>query len=79
MTYWVVGGDYVDTSFETIRPGKTLERHGPFASYKQAHEVWAARAWATVDDCLCRFRVVEGDEAAPGAGPSLVEGAGPLR
>jgi hypothetical protein len=78
MAYWVVGGEYTDTRFETLVPGKALERHGPYASYKQAHELWASRAWATVDDCHCRFRVVEGGETAPGDGPALVEGAGPL-
>ena len=79
MAYWVVGGEYTDTRFETLMPGKTLEQLGPFASYKQAHDVWASRAWATVDDCQSRYRVVEGNETGPGEGPALVEGAGPLR
>jgi hypothetical protein len=78
MAYWVVGGEYSDTRFETLMPGRVLESHGPFASYRQAHEVWAARAWATVDDCHSRFRVVEGSDTAPGAGRALVEGAGPI-
>ena len=78
MPYWVVGGEYTDTSFQTLAPGKALEQHGPFESYKQAHDVWAGRAWATVDDCNSRFRVVEGSATAPGSGPALVEGAGPL-
>lgn len=77
--YWVVGGEYTNTRFETIAPGKALERHGPFATYKEAHDVWASRAWGTVDDCHSRFRVIEGDETAPGNGPALVEGAGPLK
>ncbi len=77
--FWVVGGEYTDTRFETIAPGKTLERHGPYATYKAAHDVWASRAWGTVDDCHSRFRVIEGDETGPGTGPSLVEGAGPLK
>jgi len=77
--YWVVGGEYTDTRFQDIAPGKSLETHGPFDSYKEAHDVWATRAWGTVDDCHSRFRVIEGDEVAPGGGPSLVEGAGPLK
>jgi hypothetical protein len=76
--YWVIGGEYKDTRFETLAPGKALERHGPFATYKEAHNVWSSRAWATVDDCHSRFRVVEGSDAGPGEGPALVEGAGPL-
>lgn len=75
--YWVVGGEYTDTRFETIAPGRTLERHGPFATYKQAYQAWARRAWATVDDCHCRFRVLAGSETGPGHGPALVEGAPP--
>jgi|HubBroStandDraft_1064217.scaffolds.fasta_scaffold00074_13 hypothetical protein len=78
MVYWVVGGEYTDTRFETIVPGQALEQHGPFALYQEAHQVWAARAWATVDDCHKRFRVVEGSETGPGTGRALVEGAGPL-
>ncbi len=76
--YWVVGGEYTDTQFQTIMPGKTLERLGPFASYAEAHQVWSGRAWATVDDCHSRFRVLEGSEVEPGSGPPLVEGAGPV-
>jgi len=75
--YWVVGGVYRDTKFDTLAPGRDLERYGPFADYREAHDVWAARAWATVDDCHCRFRIVEGNEDAPGTGPALAEGAGP--
>lgn len=78
MAYWVVGGEYTDTSFETLMPGQTLEQYGPFATYKEAHQVWSSRAWATVDDCHSRYRVLEGSETAPGPGPALVEGAGPL-
>jgi hypothetical protein len=59
-------------------PGKSLEQSGPFNSYEEAHRAWASRAWATVDDCHARYRVVEGSETAPGDGPALVEGAGPL-
>lgn len=58
MAYWVIGGEYTDTRFETPAPGKALERHGPFGSYEEALQVWAARAWATVDDAHARFRIV---------------------
>jgi hypothetical protein len=64
MTYWVLGGEYIDTRFETLAPGRALERFGPFDSYEAAHEVWASRAWATVDDCHTRFRVVENADPA---------------
>jgi hypothetical protein len=63
--YWVVGGEYRDTHFSEIAPGKTEERHGPYATYAEAHKKWAERAWATVDDANSRFRIVsEGERAA---------------
>jgi hypothetical protein len=65
MRYWVVGGEYSDAGFREIAPGKAEERLGPFETYEEAHKAWAARAWATVDDALTRFRIVgDADEAA---------------
>jgi len=58
MRYWVVGGEYSDATFRSFAPGKEEERHGPFATYAEAHKFWATRAWATVDDALIRFRIV---------------------
>jgi uncharacterized protein DUF4170 len=57
--YWVVGGEYSDTRFEELAPGTTAERYGPFSSYDEAYRVWQARARATVDDALVRFRILE--------------------
>ena len=57
--YWVVGGEYTDTKFDTMAPGKAPERYGPFASYQDAMTEWKTRAWATVDHCLIRYRIVE--------------------
>jgi len=58
MQYWVIGGEYKDTTFRELIPGKAEERLGPFPSYEAAHKVWATRAWATVDNALMRFRIV---------------------
>lgn len=57
--YWVVGGEYTSTKFETIAGGGREELIGPFASYKDARREWGRRAWATVDDCHVRYRIVE--------------------
>ncbi len=57
--YWVVGGEYADARFDRLAPGTGEERHGPFASYDEAFVVWRARARATIDDALVRFRIVE--------------------
>ena len=62
MQYWVVGGEYKDTTFRDTVPGKEEERLGPFESYEEAHKVWATRAWATVDNALMRFRII-GDKS----------------
>ena len=57
--YWVTGGEYADTSFAALAPGKSEERHGPFPSYDEAFRHWQERARATIDDATVRFRIVE--------------------
>jgi hypothetical protein len=55
--YWVVGGEYADATFSQPAGGKALERLGPYATEAEAQKVWAGRAWATVDDAMCRYRI----------------------
>lgn len=55
--YWVIGGEYADSTFTVPAAGKTLERLGPFATQQEAQKAWAGRAWATVDDAMCRYRI----------------------
>jgi Domain of unknown function (DUF4170) len=74
MRYWVVGGEYSDATFRSFAPGKAEERHGPFATYAEAHQFWATRAWATVDDALVRFRIV-GEKAEGGKSGEVVAAA----
>jgi cobyrinic acid a,c-diamide synthase len=64
MSYWVVGGDYTDTHFTELAPGAREERLGPFATYREAYDVWSARARATVDVATVRYRIVKNDSAA---------------
>jgi hypothetical protein len=59
MAFWVVGGVYKDTDFKEIAEEHSEERHGPFGSYDEAYKIWAARAWATVDNAMARFQIVE--------------------
>ena len=62
-TYWVVGGEYTDTHFDTFVPGKGEERYGPFMDYQAALKEWQGRSFNQVDDCNVRYRVVvEGGE-----------------
>jgi hypothetical protein len=69
MRYWVVGGEYKDARFAELAPGAEEERHGPFATYEEAHKVWSGRAWATVDNALVRFRVIAEDVPGKAAMP----------
>ncbi|MGE0422428.1 MAG: DUF4170 domain-containing protein [Reyranellaceae bacterium] len=55
--YWVVGGEYADTTFSKPAAGKRLERIGPFRTQEEAQKVWQGKAWSTVDDALCQYRV----------------------
>ena len=55
--YWVIGGEYIDTSFRTIIGGGAERRVGPFSSYEEARKQWAALSMASVDNALVRYRV----------------------
>lgn len=59
MAFWVIGGEYADTEFRTLAKGRAEERIGPFATFEEARGAWSARAFATIDDCHSRFRIVE--------------------
>ena len=36
MSYWVVGGEYEDTTFKNIKSGEKLQKLGPFETYDLA-------------------------------------------
>ena len=55
--YWVVGGEYADTSFRRLVEGAAEKRVGPFDSYDEARKQWAALSMAQVDNALVRFRI----------------------
>lgn len=58
MAYWVIGGEYTDTSFTTIRNGDAETKVGPFADYEAAKAEWGRLAWAHVDDAHVRYRII---------------------
>lgn len=62
-TYWVVGGVYRDTRFAVTADGTAEQRIGPFKCYDTAFKVWRGKAWATVDDAHCRYRIEKQDSA----------------
>ena len=57
--FWVVGGEYADTSFTEIVSGGTEHRLGPFDAYDEAKAVWRAKAMETIDDAHVRYRIEE--------------------
>lgn len=59
--YYVVGGRFTDTHFDTLIDN-TGERYGPFRSYEQAFEEWRARMFAKIDDSYFRLFVTEHPE-----------------
>jgi hypothetical protein len=61
--YFVVGGEYADTSFTTIAPGHEEERFGPFDE-REAHVCWRALTGKTVDNAMVRY-FIRADETAP--------------
>lgn len=60
--YYVVGGEYADTSFTQIAPGHTEDRFGPFDEH-EAHVCWRALTGKTVDNAMIRF-FIRSDEVA---------------
>ncbi|MBF0374998.1 MAG: DUF4170 domain-containing protein [Alphaproteobacteria bacterium] len=60
--FFVVGGEYADTSFSNIADGLTEERYGPFTE-KDAHDFWRGITAKTVDNALVRYVIRrEGDQ-----------------
>jgi hypothetical protein len=62
--YWVIGGEYTDTSFERIAGGGAEERHGPYANRQDALATWQRLAWQTVDNAHTRYRIEQEVEPA---------------
>lgn len=57
MAYYVVGGEYADTTFQKlVKPAPVM---GPYEDYYQAYEAWRARAMETVDQAYARFHIVQ--------------------
>ncbi|CAA7616037.1 DUF4170 domain-containing protein [Magnetospirillum sp. UT-4] len=71
-SYYVVGGEYADTSFTTIAPGQTEERFGPFDEH-DAHVCWRAITGKTVDNAMVRY-FIRSDEAPSAADEWFVVG-----
>lgn len=55
--WFVVGGEYADTGFDSIKGGGEEERYGPFRSYAEAQQEWARLSWQHIDDAHVRYRI----------------------
>jgi hypothetical protein len=71
-TFWVIGGEYADTSFSALANGAEEERYGPFTE-SGAHECWRALTGKTVDNAMVRY-FVKNEAAAPGKDFHVVGG-----
>jgi hypothetical protein len=52
--WFVVGGEYADTSFEAIAAGRELESYGPFGR-QEALNKWRELTGKTVDNAMVRY------------------------
>ena len=55
--FWVIGGEYEDTSFSRILGGGGEQRIGPYKTYDEAMAAWRAKAMETVDNANIRFHI----------------------
>jgi uncharacterized membrane protein len=54
--YWVVGGEYADSSFTRLAPGREIEVFGPFEKW-EALGFWRGLTAKSVDDALVRYDI----------------------
>ena len=66
-SYWVVGGEYADTSFTKMQAGKELEVYGPFEKWEAALGFWRGMTAKSVDDAQVRYDIRENYQ--PGDAP----------
>lgn len=61
--YYVIGGEYADTSFTVPAPGTQLETRGPFVE-REAKVCWRELTGKTVDNAMVRYFLKSEDELA---------------
>ena len=72
--YWVVGGEYEDTSFTRLAAGKELEVFGPFEKW-EALGFWRGLTSKSVDDALVRYDIRENYDQEGGSSDGKLLGA----
>ncbi|MBY0511768.1 MAG: DUF4170 domain-containing protein [Rhodospirillaceae bacterium] len=69
-SYWVVGGEYADTSFTRMQTNKELEVYGPFDKWDAALGFWRGMTSKSVDDALVRYDIRENYQPGEGVRPA---------
>ena len=67
--YWVVVGEYCDSSFTKLVAGKELEVFGPFEKW-EALGFWRGLASKSIDDALVRYDIRENYDQEKSSGAS---------
>lgn len=67
--FWVIGGEYADSSFTRMRGDKELEVYGPFDKWDEAVGFWRGLTSKSIDDAMVRYDVRENYQ--PGDGASM--------
>lgn len=53
--FYVVGGEYADTSFTTPAPGTKLDTYGPFGTEREAKVRWRELTGQSIDNAMVRY------------------------
>src|SRR5687768_11069995 len=53
--YYVIGGEYADTSFTNPAAGADIETHGPFTNEREAKVFWRSIMGKYVDNAMVRY------------------------
>lgn len=62
--YWVIGGEYADTSFRRLN-GSPAEVLGPFENYSDALRTWEARTRDSMPSGLTRYTIAASSAGQP--------------
>lgn len=57
--FFIVGGEYQDTSFTTFADHAQEERYGPFTNYEEAKKIWQEKSLAKIDNACVRYTIVD--------------------
>ncbi len=74
--FWVIGGEYADSSFTRMRGDKELEVYGPFDKWEEALGFWRGLTSKSIDDAMVRYDVRENYQPGDGVPTSRIAGGG---